>query len=156
MLPYKLARGAVQWARAGSAAMSRGAVEAFGEVTAELAASEAAAGKAAGTPPRYIYSARELLRRAETKVKKPYLRPDPFHNFPESMNELIFTTGRRERVPNFFKKRKPNLSDDSIKYFLEDEINGVKGLYEIFTRPSISGRTEVIMHRFFNCKLPTP
>lgn len=51
--------------------------------------------------------------------------------------------------PDFFNKAKPNLSNDSIQYRLSGSLNGKAGTYEIFTRPSVSGRTELIMHRFF-------
>lgn len=51
--------------------------------------------------------------------------------------------------PNYFTKPKANLGNDSIQYRLPGELNGRSGVYEIFTRPSTSGRTELIMHRFF-------
>jgi hypothetical protein len=50
---------------------------------------------------------------------------------------------------NYFTKAKPNLGNDSIQYRLLGELNGRVGVYEIYTRPSVSGRTELIMHRFF-------
>jgi RHS repeat-associated protein len=93
-------------------------------------------------PPNRIYSAQELLRRVE--------EPGPFHNFPESFNDDIFERGTRTVVPNFFNQARPGLSNDSIQYRLGGEINGRRGTYEIFTRPSRSGRTEVITHRFFH------
>lgn len=52
-------------------------------------------------------------------------------------------------MPNYFNKAKPNLSNDSLLYRLSGELNGRAGTYEIFTRPSLSGQTELIMHRFF-------
>jgi hypothetical protein len=52
-------------------------------------------------------------------------------------------------VPNYFNKAAPLLSNDSINYTLPGSINGVEGDYQIFARPSISGRAELIMHRFF-------
>jgi hypothetical protein len=52
-------------------------------------------------------------------------------------------------VPNFFNQARRGLSNDSIQYRLQGEINGRRGTYEIFARPSRSGRTEVITHRFF-------
>ena len=51
--------------------------------------------------------------------------------------------------PNFFNKAKPNLGNDSIQYRLPGGINGRSGTFEIFTRGSTSGRSELIMHRFF-------
>lgn len=92
--------------------------------------------------PYRIYSARELARRAA--------EPGPFHNFPESFNKEIFDTGTRNVTENFFNVAKPQLSNTSIQYFKPGFVNGVKGVFEIFTRPSISGKVEVIMHRFFN------
>jgi len=89
-----------------------------------------------------IYSARELIRRSA--------EPGPFHNFPESFNKSIFEQGTKTRVPNFFNQAKPGLSADSIQYRLPGTVNGREGVFEIFTRPSISGNTEVIIHRFFN------
>jgi len=99
------------------------------------------AAKAAPSPPNRIYSARELRRRAA--------EPGPFHNFPESFNDEIFERGTRTVTPGFFKKPRANLSNDSVQYRLAGEINGRSGTYEIFARPSASGRTEVITHRFF-------
>ncbi len=88
-----------------------------------------------------IYSARALERMAE--------EPGPLHNFPGSFDNEIFTHGTRSVSPNYFKHGKPNVSNDSVQYRLPGEINGRSGTFEIFTRPSQSGRTEVIMHRFF-------
>jgi hypothetical protein len=93
------------------------------------------------TQPNRIYSARELLRRAE--------EPGPFHNFPESFNKNIFENGTRAVTPDFFNKARTGLSNDSIQYRLPGTVNGRDGMFEIFTRPSTSGNTEVIMHRFF-------
>jgi Pretoxin HINT domain len=92
------------------------------------------------TQPNRIYSARELLRRAE--------EPGPFHNFPESFNKQIFESGNRTVTPDFFNKARTGLSNDSIQYRLPGTVNGRDGMFEIFTRPSTSGNTEVIMHRF--------
>jgi hypothetical protein len=96
------------------------------------------------TQPNRIYSARELLRRAE--------EPGPFHNFPESFNKQIFENGNRTISPDFFNKARMGLSADSIQYRLPGTVNGRDGMFEIFTRPSNSGNTEVIIHRFFNPK----
>jgi RHS repeat-associated protein len=79
--------------------------------------------------PNRIYSARELIRRAA--------EPGPFHNFPESFNDVIFRGERRV------------VSDSYVTYTQRGAINGVDGTFEIGVRPSASGRTEVITHRFF-------
>lgn len=91
------------------------------------------------TQPNRIYSARELLRRAE--------EPGPFHNFPESFNKEIFESGTRTVTPDFFNKARTGLSNDSIQYRLPGTVNGRDGMFEIFTRPSTSGNTEVIKVR---------
>lgn len=52
-------------------------------------------------------------------------------------------------MTNYFDKAKPNLANDSIQYRLPGSLNDRAGTYEIFTRPSLSGRTEMIIHRFF-------
>lgn len=88
-----------------------------------------------------IYSNRALQRMAN--------EPGPHHNFPGSFDDAVFSQGPRTVVPNYFKVAKPNLRSDSIGYRLPGELNGRAGVYEIFTRPSVSGRTELIMHRFF-------
>lgn len=90
---------------------------------------------------RRIYSARALARAAQ--------EPGPFHNFPQSFDDVIFSQGRQTVKPGYFRQARPGLSDDSIQYTLPGEVNGEAGIYEIFTRPSTSGRNEVIMHRFF-------
>jgi hypothetical protein len=88
-----------------------------------------------------IYSSRALQRMAD--------EPGSFHNFPGSFDETIFAQGNRTVVPNYFNKTNPNLGNDSIQYGLPGFLNGHAGTYEIFRRPSLSGRTEMIMHRFF-------
>lgn len=88
-----------------------------------------------------IYSARELIRRSA--------EPGPFHNFPESLNSTIFAEGTKTVTPNFFRVAKPNLSNTSIMYKMPGVVNGRSGVFEIATRPSVSGNTEMIMHRFF-------
>ncbi len=88
-----------------------------------------------------IYSSRALQRMAD--------EPGPFHNFPGSFDDTIFSQGKRTVVPNYFNKAKSNLGNDSIQYRLPGSLNGRAGTYEIFTRPSVSGRTELTMHRFF-------
>ncbi|THF49395.1 hypothetical protein E6C50_11630 [Flavobacterium supellecticarium] len=88
-----------------------------------------------------IYSARELLRRTA--------EPGPFHNFPESFNQTIFSQGTKTITPNFFRVGKPGLSNTGIMYELPGTINGTNGVFQIGVRPSVSGNTELIMHRFF-------
>lgn len=75
--------------------------------------------------------------------------PGPYHNFPESFDDEIFASGTKTVVPNYYNKPKSTLIDDSLQYRLRGHLNGRSGVYEIFTRPSVSGRTELIMHRFF-------
>lgn len=94
-----------------------------------VAPRSAGAATAAGREPHRIYSARELIRRAE--------EPGPFHNFPESFNTEIFRGNRQV------------ISENYILYTQRGSINGVEGTFEIGVRPSASGRIEVIVHRFF-------
>lgn len=89
-----------------------------------------------------IHSARELIRRGA--------EPGPFHNFPESFNKVIFENGTKTITPNYFNVAKPGLSNTNILYKYPGTVNGTQGFFEIGVRPSLSGRTEVIMHRFFN------
>ena len=93
------------------------------------------------TPPNRIYSARVLIRSAE--------EPGPFHNFPKSFNQQIFEEGTQTLTPNFYTIPKPGLSNTGILYELPGYVNGTSGTFEIGVRPSISGNTEVITHRFF-------
>ena len=102
--------------------------------------------KLLSTEPNRIYSARELIRRSTD--------PGPFHNFPESLNTTIFNQGARTYVPEFFRHSKKGLSNDAIQYRLPGTVNGKSGVFEIFTRPSVTGRTDVIIHRFFNPTKP--
>jgi hypothetical protein len=62
----------------------------------------------------------------------------PLHNFPESFNKSIFSGNRQV------------ISDDYVLYTQRGFVNGRAGTFEIGVRPSASGRTEVITHRFFN------
>jgi hypothetical protein len=103
--------------------------------------SNAAKGGSTLTQPNRIYSARELIRRAD--------EPGPFHNFPESFNAEIFQSGTKTVTPNFWRTAKPNMRNDSIMYSLPGQVNGRAGVFELGVRPSASGNTEVIMHRFF-------
>ena len=96
--------------------------------------------------PKRIYSARELVRSAKDS--------GPHHNFPVAFDDVIFNEGKREVIRNFWKKSRPGLSNDSVNYTLRGFRNGQRGRYEIFTRPSLSGRIEIIMHRFFRPDKP--
>lgn len=89
---------------------------------------------AAGGQPNRIYSARELVRRGN--------EPGPYHNFPESFNSAIFNGNRQV------------ISENYVLYTNRGTLNGVRGTYEIGVRPSASGRTEVITHRFFRPDAP--
>ncbi|MGY4719895.1 RHS repeat-associated core domain-containing protein [Naumannella huperziae] len=128
-------------ARAGTWAARSGAwgVRATRVATSTTRAANAADDVASAS--NKIYSSRALQRMAD--------EPGPFHNFPGSFDETIFSQGNRTVVPNYFNKVKPNLGNDSIQYGLPGYLNGRAGTYEIFTRPSVSSRTELIMHRFF-------
>ncbi|MCP3660558.1 MAG: hypothetical protein GY830_09710, partial [Bacteroidetes bacterium] len=88
-----------------------------------------------------IYSSRELLRRKA--------EPGPYHNFPESLNKTIFEKGERIIKPNFYKDIKPGFSNKGSFYKYPGKVNGKEGFYEIGTRFSSNGKTEVIIHRFF-------
>jgi hypothetical protein len=81
----------------------------------------------------FIYSSRVLVRSAE--------ETGPYHNFPMSFDSTIISSGTRTSSSNFVMYRQPGT------------INGRTGVFEIGARPSPSGRTEVIRHRFFR---PSP
>jgi len=113
-----------------------------------------AAGKNAGcqvtaSQPTRIYSARELIRRAD--------EPGPFHNFPESFNSEIFNGMRTVVKSDYVVYAKPGtitipgkqIFDSKGSVIGEGPSRVVAGVYEIGVRPSASGRTEVITHRFF-------
>lgn len=91
--------------------------------------------KSVAKEPNRIYSARELKRRAENPRNNNSANPN--HNFPESFNAEIF------------KGNKTIVSDKYHLYTKPGTLNGRSGTYEIGVRPSASGRTEVITHRFF-------
>lgn len=61
----------------------------------------------------------------------------PNHNFPESLNE------------NIFKGDRTVISDNCVQYSQRGSLNGRAGTYEIGVKPFVSGRIEVITHRFF-------
>ncbi|MGH9875749.1 MAG: RHS repeat-associated core domain-containing protein [Pyrinomonadaceae bacterium] len=77
----------------------------------------------------FIYSSRVLVRSAQES--------GPYHNFPMSFDSQIVSNGTRTGTSNFVMYRQPGT------------INGRSGVFEIGARPSASGRTEVITHRFF-------
>jgi hypothetical protein len=87
------------------------------------------------TQPNRIYSARELIRRAEEPRINNF--PNPTHNFPESFNARIFSGSKTIVSDNYHLYTKPGT------------LNSHSGVFEIGVRPSASGRTEVITHRFF-------
>ena len=41
------------------------------------------------------------------------------------------------------------MGNDAVMYRLPGSVNGVSGTFEIGVRSSVSGNTEIIMHRFF-------
>jgi hypothetical protein len=41
------------------------------------------------------------------------------------------------------------LANDAVMYRLPGIVNGLSRMFEIGVRPSVSGNTEIIMHRFF-------
>lgn len=88
-----------------------------------------------------IYSKR-VLDRAATET-------GPMHNFPSSFDKAIFENGHRTMNIGFYNHIKPGLSSDSIQYRLPGYVNGKKGNFEIFTRPTESQRTEIVFHRLF-------
>ena len=105
-------------------------------------------------PPIRIYSARELLRRAQ--------EPGPFHNFPESFNDEIFAATRTVISENYvlYTKRgaitlpgKPIRKNGKIVKRTPARV--VEGTYEISVRPSANGRVETITHRFFRSDTST-
>lgn len=106
-----------------------------------VAAEAGGAGAELASAPNRIYSARVLMRAAE--------EPGPYRNFSLSFDEEIFG-GSRTEIPDYFNQPRAGLSNNSVQYRLSGNINGQDGTYEIFTRPSVSGRNEVITHRFFN------
>jgi hypothetical protein len=55
------------------------------------------AGGLVSGPPNRINSARVLMREAE--------ETGPFHNFPGSYDEAIYSEGTRTVTPNFFNNR---------------------------------------------------
>jgi RHS repeat-associated protein len=96
---------------------------------------------AVASQPNRIYSSRVLLRSAEES--------GPYHNFPQSFDQQIFSQGRRTVTTNFYRDARPLVTSDSILYELPGTINKTNGVFQIGVRPSAVGNTELIWHRFF-------
>lgn len=86
-----------------SAVSRRGATQVGEQSIFNLAETEAAS--AISTPNR-IFSARVLRRSAEES--------GPYHNFPSSFDDQIFTQGTRTVTRNFWRTDRQALSNDSI------------------------------------------
>ncbi len=112
-----------------------------GQAWTAIRGGQGAAAAQGAQQPNRIYSTRELLRRSA--------EPGPYHNFPSSFDDAIFSQGSRNVRSDYFNAPRQLMSNDSINYSLPGHLNGRAGTYEIFTRPSASGNTEVIWHRFF-------
>lgn len=91
---------------------------------------------------RKIYSARVIERMAETHERG-------YPKSPSMIENELLSNDDRTLAENYFKSDKANLSNNSIQYRLNGSLNGTDGTFELFTRPSTSGRTELIMHEFF-------
>ena len=131
------------------AGRSGGTVVKLADKGVDVAAKAARGGsRIARAEPNRIYSAKELIRRAE--------EPGPFHNFPESFNERIFRGQRTvisddyvvysERGTITLPGKEVTLPSGEV---MHEAPRVIEGTYEIGVRPSTSGRTEVITHRFF-------
>jgi len=106
------------------------------------------AGDIAADGPNRISSARELIRRAE--------EPGPLHNFPESFDQQIFSGARRAVSEDYVVYTQRGSITHPGREQLDALGNSIRspprvqeGTFEIGVRPSPSGRTEVITHRFF-------
>ena len=71
------------------------------------------------------------------------------HDFSELINDVVFDNGTSTMIRNYYSVPKPGLTNDMILYRYPGSINGHSGFYEIGVRPSVSGNTEVVIHRFF-------
>jgi RHS repeat-associated protein len=93
--------------------------------------------------PTHIYSARVLIRAAE--------EPGPYHNFPTSFDEHILQGTRTVVSDKYVLYTERGSIGHPGRYDLDPPRAGrtIDGTYEIGVRPSDSGRTEVIVHRFF-------
>ncbi len=96
-------------------------------------------GNVTSSEPNRVYSDRELARRAE----------GPYHNFPESFDEVIFGGKKTVVSDNYAVYRQPGSYVKPGNYTVDPPIPAkiVEGTYEIGVEPS--GDTEVIIHRFF-------
>jgi hypothetical protein len=112
------------------AALGFGIVLLFDDPSDLFQQASSSGGSGGGSPPNRIYSSRVLNRSAD--------EPGPYHNFPFSFDEEIFRHGTRTVVKG-----------DYVVYRLRGTLNGQEGTFEIGVRPSDSGRTETITHRFF-------
>ncbi len=79
--------------------------------------------------PNRINSSRVLLR--ETTDTGPH------HNFPSYFDDAIYAGNRQ------------TISSNYVLYSQRGYINNTAGVFEIGVRPSASGRTEIVVHRFF-------
>jgi RHS repeat-associated protein len=78
--------------------------------------------------PKNVYSARELIRRAEES--------GPYHNFPGSFDDIIL------------KNPPQKISDSYWKYTEPGMINGRAGTFELGVKPAPNGNL-ITKHRFF-------
>jgi RHS repeat-associated protein len=93
--------------------------------------------------PTRIYSARVLIRSAE--------EPGPYHNFPHSFDDQILHGTRTVVSDKYVLYTERGSLGHPGRYDLDPPrpARTIDGTYEIGVRPSDSGRTEVIVHRFF-------
>jgi len=84
-----------------------------------------------------------LIRAAE--------EPGPYHNFPTSFDEHILQGTRTVVSDKYVLYTERGSIGHPGRYDLDPPRAGrtIDGTYEIGVRPSDSGRTEVIVHRFF-------
>jgi hypothetical protein len=98
-------------------------------------------------------AARLLLQMPQARDRRSLTRPASFHNFPASVETDVLQSGTRTVTPDFYQVARPSLGNDAVMYELRGSLKYdgkiYDGVYQIGTRPSVSGNTEVIMHRFF-------
>lgn len=141
----------VDVATLGSGSIVKGGIKTIGKEVAEEVAEEAVEQGAK----KFIYSARELTRRVHNPQTGKRIYNDGAHNFPDSFDDLILSKGTVTTESNYFKTAMKHRTNHRKTYKLDGEIldkkrgGMIKGHYEIGTRPSTSGRTEVIIHRQF-------
>lgn len=95
--------------------------------------------------------------------------PGPMHNLPESFNADIFSGTRTVVSPDYVVYKRPGtitlpgkpiygpgsitVRGESVRPIVSRHPSKVvEGVYEIGVRPPASGKTEVILHRFFRRK----